>query len=130
MKRIMMILIFVCSLSILFSQNFPPPENLRVEIFSDIPHLVWDPPSISNSSEINLDRDLYEYCVYENGYQSTFTQMNFYSLAFLPPGTFTYFVTALYEDPDGESDPSNTVIFNNTSIFPNFSIPFLITSSF
>jgi hypothetical protein len=119
MKKSIMVLILVVSISLLFSQNFPPPVNLRVEIFGDIPYLAWDPPISSSSSEISNDRDLYEYCVYGDGNQLAFVQMSSYSLYFFPPGTFTFFVTALYENPSGESEPSNTVTFNNTSIEEN-----------
>lgn len=109
MKKFLLVMILLFSLCLLFSQNFPPPENLHVVIFADIPHLAWDPPSISNPSEIPLERDLYEYCVYGDECQLAFVQDNFYSLYLYPPGTYEFFVTALYEDPDGESEPSNTV---------------------
>jgi len=109
MKRSIIVLILAISISLLFSQNFPPPQNLRVELFNDIPHLIWDPPNISTSSKVPTNRDLIEYCVYEDGAQLAFVQ-DIYSLYFFSPGTYSFFVTAIYADPSGESVPSNTVI--------------------
>ena len=75
-------------------------------------------------------KDLSGYNVYRDGNLIGSTTETFYDDMLLVSGTYQYYVTAVYENPAGESNPSNTItvdvitgienlIFSNTSVFPN-----------
>ncbi len=75
-------------------------------------------------------KELVGYNVYRDGSMIDYTTETFYNDVILVSGIYQYFVTAVYENPAGESLPSNTitvdvltsiedVISNSTSIYPN-----------
>ena len=75
-------------------------------------------------------KGLVGYNVYRDGSMIDYTTETFYNDVILVSGIYQYFVTAVYENPAGESLPSNTitvdvltsiedVISNSTSIYPN-----------
>ncbi|MCK4678412.1 MAG: T9SS type A sorting domain-containing protein [Bacteroidales bacterium] len=81
-----------------FCQNFPPPTNGSLYITNpNIIYLSWDPPN----------RELSSYNIYKNGgiLQNT-TDTYYYDTVFFAY-TVNYNITAVYTNPDGESDPDS-----------------------
>lgn len=109
--------------------RFPSPRNLYVEQEYECPHnyyyLFWDPP---------LPPPVEEHVGY-NVYR------NFEIIATLPTETLSfsevdaptmpgsdsiyYYVTALYENPEGESSPSDTVVCGPAMSVPDTPQPFV-----
>lgn len=93
--------------------DLPTPQNLTAQILNanvDV-QLNWEPPAPFN-------RDFLGYRVFRNGLNintinnpatTTFTD------TWLNPGTYEYWVTAIYTNPISQSEPSNVVIVNVTS---------------
>jgi hypothetical protein len=83
-----------------YSQNFPPPVNLQVIIDGEEPLLIWEAPT----------KDL----AYYNIYRNNLLVGNTTNLEYSDTIQFVYFnewyVTAVYVNPNGESDPSNTAV--------------------
>ncbi len=91
----------------------PVPQNLTAAILNDNIdiQLNWQPP-------LPFNRDFLGYRVFRNGLNintinnpavTTFTD------TWLFPGTYEYWVTAIYTNPISQSEPSNIVIINTTS---------------
>jgi FG-GAP-like repeat/FlgD Ig-like domain/FG-GAP repeat len=82
---------------------FNPPQNLVSEVidFNGV-SLTWEEPEPSGS-------DVMEYSVYRDGIliQALYSNIFFYNDTALNAGEYEYYVTASYEDPVGESEPSN-----------------------
>ena len=87
-----------------------PPIFLWVEVDCDVVTLYWE----------FWPEDLLGYNVYRNGVLIAFVVEPTIMFENLPPGTYEYFVTAVYEM--GESEPSNivTVIIDNNVPPENF----------
>jgi hypothetical protein len=78
----------------------------------------------------NSTKALTGYNVYRDGAMIDYTTETSYDDVVFATGVYQYYVTAVYENPNGESDPTNTItvdvitgiediIFSSTSIFPN-----------
>ncbi len=84
-----------------YSQNFPPPVNLQIIIDGEELLLIWEAPT----------KDLSYYNIYRNNLLIG----NTINLQYTDTIQFVYcnewYVTAVYVNPTGESDPSNTVVF-------------------
>jgi len=89
---------------------FNPPQNLVSEVinFNDVT-LTWDEPEPSGSEVV-------EYGVYRDGIliQSLYGNILFYNDTALNAGDYEYYVTATYDDPAGESEPSNIETITTT----------------
>lgn len=87
------------------SQTFNPPQNLHATSGADFVDLEWEAPEAG-------DPVLSGFKVYRFGSLihtiSSPTTLQYRDAA-LSPGNYAYHVTALYENPAGESDPGNTV---------------------
>ena len=96
-----------------FCQNFPPPTNGSLYITNpNIIYLSWDPPN----------RELSSYNIYKNGgiLQNT-TDTYYYDTVFFAY-TVNYNITAVYTNPDGESDPDSC--FMGAGVYTNLSFPY------
>ena len=97
-----------------FCQNFPPPTNHSLYITNpNIIYLSWDPPN----------RELLSYNIYKNGgiLQNT-TDTYYYDTVFFAY-TVNYNITAVYTNPDGESDPDSCFMgagIFETQVFPYY----------
>ncbi len=81
------------------SGSFPAPTNLTATFSTDRINLSWDAPS----------RALSSYKIYRNGsYLASTTSTNYSDTAISAGHRYTYYVTAVYTSPDGESANSNT----------------------
>ncbi len=86
--------------------NFPPPTNLTASLTSNAVSLTWDPPATS---------EIPTYNVYKDGSLLANTSNQYYTDSAVSAGhRYSYYVTAVYTSPDGESVASNTV----TATFP------------
>ncbi|MDO9576976.1 MAG: T9SS type A sorting domain-containing protein [Candidatus Cloacimonadales bacterium] len=112
MKRAIAFFVLFLTMSFLYSQAFPPPQNLQAEVvnFNEV-QLTWEPPDLTSASTGNNSRSLYGYTVYRDDCQIVQIEDPFILSVhdFLDSGEYEYFVTALYSNPDGESSPSNIV---------------------
>ncbi len=77
-----------------------PVTNLTAQVTADVVDLAWDLP-------VNSPRALLSYNIYRDGDLLANTQDLSYSDIALANGTYSYFVTALYDA--GESEASNSV---------------------
>ena len=95
LKRIILCIIILFFIQSGYSQ-FPPPENLNISMEPN-PTLTWDAPS----------KDL----VYYNVYRNNLFVDNTTDLEYTDTIQFAllnvWYVTAVYSNPDGESEPSN-----------------------
>ncbi len=94
-----------------------PPQNLTAMVLNMDVLLSWEAPS---------DKPLTGYKIYRDGEE--LTQLNnpanisYYDMQ-LPAGTHTYYVTALYSNPSGESEPSNVVTVQIGTSSEDINIP-------
>lgn len=105
--------------------QFPPPENLIADVIGgDTPFLTWDAPS----------KNLAHYNIYRNNLLIDSTT----DLEYTDTIQFVYFnewyVTAVYTNPDGESEPSNWVIISiplleEIPYFENFDLYYAMWAS-
>jgi len=91
-----------------------PPENLQASFIGNDANLSWDTPPT---------KALTGYNIYRDGIQVNVSPVvgNSYTDSDLDPGSYSYYVTAVYDDgimDDDESGPSNTVTL--TLDFYNF----------
>jgi|GEM_PF-6111642 len=77
---------------------FPPVLNFSATVNEDDVTLIWDAPATGTPNSFNIYRD--------NALLGNTTASSYDDLG-LAPGTYEYYVTAVYDE--GESDPSNTV---------------------
>lgn len=80
-----------------YSQSFPPPENLILTGTDVHPTLLWESPS----------KDLSYYKIYRNNLLIDTTSELEYTDTLQFMYNNEWFVTAMYANPDGESEPSN-----------------------
>ena len=78
--------------------QFPPPENLIATVNGDDPILSWDAPS----------KDLAYYNIYRNNLLIDNTTELEYTDTIQFVYSNEWYVTAVYANPNGESEPSNT----------------------
>ena len=95
---------------------FNPPQNLSVEVSYTEILLTWEAPD-------NRNRALVGYKVYRDSLAITevVTESMFTDTEVLPNIEYTYFVTAIYQEPNGESIPSNEV--SASLLIPVFNPP-------
>jgi hypothetical protein len=92
-------LVSVTGIGVLIS----PPLNLTYEEGDSYVALTWESP-------IKKDRELESYNVYRDDVViANTTEMNYTDTDVVNGTTYTYYTTALYLNPEEESDPSNTV---------------------
>ncbi|HPE18970.1 MAG TPA: M14 family zinc carboxypeptidase [Tenuifilaceae bacterium] len=86
------------------NSEFPAPTGLQsdVENIRDVA-LTWNQPSYSGSLVLE------NYKIYRNDNLLTQTSSTSYTDEDLAVGSYSYNVTAVYSNPAGESNPSNTV---------------------
>ena len=101
MKNVFIGLLFV--IIILFSQEFPAPKNLvatlHLPVKGGIVELVWDAP---------LSKELLQYNIYRNTSMIATSDSTFWEdLSPIEGMNNTYYITAVYNNPSGESEPSN-----------------------
>ena len=103
-----------------FVPVFNPLVNLTGEVLNDTVVLNWEIPE-----NIPPFMNLTGYKVYRNNEEITdIIENNQYIDTNLVFGTlYTYFVTAVYIEPDGESNPSNELVVDYTSINENSLLP-------
>ena len=100
-----------------FAPVFNPPANLTAHSGDASVVLSWQAPAQRNESLValstsrNSSRTLTGYKVYRNGtaISNTITTLTYTDNTALNGTTYNYYVTAIYSNPDGESEPSNTV---------------------
>lgn len=86
------------------ANSFLPPTSLTCSSYPSRIVLSWLQPSGQSSGSLST------YRVYRNESLLTSTTSLFYQdLACIPGTTYFYHVTAVYVNPSGESEPSNTV---------------------
>jgi hypothetical protein len=114
MKRLFFIVLLGLFILNGFCQNFPPPTNCSLYITNDnIIYLNWDPPN----------RVLSSYNIYRNGgiIQNT-TDTYYYDTVFFAY-TVAYNITAVYTNPDGESNPDSCAMWAGipeAQVFPYY----------
>jgi len=96
------------------SQDFPPPQYVHIEIIgANTMHLIWEEPV----------RELSSYNIYYNGGLIGNTiETEYYDTIFFIYWN-TYSITAVYSNPDGESDPDDcweTVCLPVALFFPYY----------
>lgn len=123
-KNVLISLLLMMFISCGYSQIFPPPGNLLVIVDGDVPILSWDSPS----------KDLVYYNIYRNNLFIDSTT----DLEYTDTIQFFYFnewyVTAVYTNPDGESEPSNWTVLSillleEIPYFENFDFAYAIWST-
>lgn len=99
-----------------FIPVFNPPQNLLAEASYTEILLTWAAPE-------NRNRALVGYKVYRDSLAITevITESMFTDTEVLPNIEYTYFVTAIYQNPNGESIPSNEV--SASLLIPVFNPP-------
>ncbi|MCK4358954.1 MAG: T9SS type A sorting domain-containing protein [Candidatus Cloacimonetes bacterium] len=142
MKKL--IFIFILFIYSFVYAQFNPPQNLEVEQEYIYPcnyfYLSWDPPEPGEPNLIN-------YNIYANWeiFDTVLVNILTYSMVDpVPPdsnGCIYFYITALYENPSGESPPSNIVMCNfwisvedyfvdtSTRLLGNYPNPFNNTTS-
>ncbi len=126
---------YIPNTRILFGSPQVPPMNLQALIGNGTVTLTWLAPQLgddnvrnqkiernninenysfsSNSSRTTNDRiSLVNYKVYRNNTEIAFlptTELSFTDTGLVNGITYTYYVTGIYLDPDGESGPSNII---------------------
>jgi len=107
------------------AQNFPPPVNLQIILDDEEPLLIWEAPT----------KDLSYYNIYRNnlliGNTTNLQYIDMIQFVFYNE----WYVTAVYVNPTGESDPSNTAAFGvplleQIPYFENFDYDVAIWSTF
>ena len=95
---------------------FNPPQNLTAIAGNNQVVLNWEMP---------LDRALAGFRVFKNevNISGLITELNFTDSNVSAGNVYEYYVTAVYTDPAGESDPSNIVVVDNVSESDNALIP-------
>ncbi len=86
-----------------FNPTFNPPQNLTGTPGNNVVNLAWQAPA---------NRALSGYKVFRNGTEIASlptTPLTYSDTNVVNGTTYTYHVTAVYTNPTGESDPSNTV---------------------
>ncbi|MCD4793337.1 MAG: T9SS type A sorting domain-containing protein [Bacteroidales bacterium] len=131
MKKIIILINLTMIFSLVYSQEFPSPENFEIEVCYNNPYGTcgFEYPEYSyvytyqfnTPDTAGIEADLIEYNIYFDNYSDTslihtildtiYTVSNF--------GIGQYYVTAVYSDPDGESSPSNIVELTDDD-FPLF----------
>jgi hypothetical protein len=81
-----------------------PPTNLQATLTGNDVYLNWDSPEGDKLTEL---RSLIGYYIYRNYDEIGFTEWTNYTDADLEPGTYSFMVTALYEE--GQSMPAGPV---------------------
>ena len=83
-----------------------PPQNLTAMVLNLDVLLTWEAPS---------NKPLTGYKIYRDGEEieelNNPSNISYYDMQ-LPAGEHTYYVTAIYSNPSGESEPSNIVTVN------------------
>ncbi|NQV18284.1 MAG: hypothetical protein HQ534_07075 [Armatimonadetes bacterium] len=94
-------------------QVFNPPQNLYVDhtysFTNNIYHLYWEVPEPCNATLINYNIYV-NYEVYVTVSDSLLDYVIIDAPIMPGSGESIFYVTALYENPNGESEPSNIVI--------------------
>lgn len=95
MKTGLTLLLLILSMTYGNAQEFPPPQNPTGHVIGwNIVHLYWDPPA----------RELSSYNVYVNGgILFNTTETEYFDTVFYAYVRY-YHITAVYINPDGESD--------------------------
>ena len=97
--KIFMIVVLMVFSFCLYSQYFPPPQNVQVNGYTGI--VSWEPPDTSLTV---ISRELIGYNVYLDGVLQDYTTNLFYQYTGLIYGVqYLAGVSAVYDDP-GESD--------------------------
>ena len=104
--------------------TFPRPRNLTGNAGYNVIELNWEAPNLpeasrnnglfsaNNNSSRNSRTTLSAYKVYKNGQEVMFLSADntsFTDHEVINGIPYTYFVTAIYESPEGESNPSNMI---------------------
>ncbi len=143
MKKLIFILIFLFISSVVYAQ-FNPPQNLVVDHYYIYPcnyfYLYWEPPEPGVPDLVNYNIYV-NWEVYGTVPENTLT----FSIDDAPCDSLGYvhfYITALYENPEGESTPSNIVtcemalssknniITFESAIIGNFPNPFRSSTTF
>jgi hypothetical protein len=99
---------------------FNPPLNLSGEIIDDNVILNWESPAnIPNSMTLT------GYKIYKNDQSITnlIETTNYTDTDITLGNTYHYYITAIYTNPEGESDSSNVITLNYTNITDTIEIP-------
>ena len=95
---------------------FAPPINLEATADFGVVNLTWTSPDFGMENDTPLSPTLQSrathigYKIYRNNNFLTETTNDFYTDTDVEHGVlYNYWVTAIYNDPDGESSPSNMV---------------------
>ncbi|MDO9576702.1 MAG: FlgD immunoglobulin-like domain containing protein [Candidatus Cloacimonadales bacterium] len=121
--------------------NFEPPQNLEVDHYYSFPNniydLTWDEPNYCIPNLVN-------YNIYVNDevyatVSANITELTITNAPINANAESTFYITALYEDPVGESIPSNSVtcvamssaedIMPYNALFCNYPNPFNPTTT-
>ncbi len=126
MKNLFMLLTAIISTHFSFGQNFPNPQNFEIEVcyqtddnecffeapeYSYIFRYQFEAPDVTDIESELVGYNIY----YENEFLLFTEETDFQTL--ISGGIGEYYVTALYSEPDGESDSSNIVVLDD-SYFP------------
>ncbi len=114
MKKSVLFSPFLLAMLSGYCQDFPPPQNPTGEVIGwNTIHLYWNPPA----------RELASYNVYVNGgILCNTTDTEYFDTVFYAY-VRGYHITAVYENPDGESDPEANGIWigiPELQMFPYF----------
>jgi M6 family metalloprotease-like protein len=94
-----------------YGTYFAPPQNLSAGAGNSVVNLSWQAPSGGTPSS---------YKIFRNGtLLSTVSGTTYTDNAVVNGTPYTYYVTAVYTSPAGESDPSNTVIATPGTVIVN-----------
>ncbi|MFA7074880.1 MAG: InlB B-repeat-containing protein, partial [Endomicrobiaceae bacterium] len=116
--------------------NFPEPTNLIASAHYDKISLIWEIPNfipegnLRQKTAIKQNRliSLSHYNVYRNNEFLATTPTDYYDdNTAIQDSSYTYYVTAVYQDPDGESNPSNQA--TASLLIPNFLTPYDLTAT-
>ena len=107
---------------------FAPPEGLEASITSGHSvKLTWMAPDISSLSPDNTVNmpELQGYQIYIDGQVAASVEdpgQNYFDVEGLGISSHTFYVTAIYANPPGESEPSNTFSINIEPLTNTFSL--------
>ncbi len=91
-----------------------PPQNLTAIGGNGFVNLNWNAPGRTDDL-----RALSSYKIYRNGtFLTSVTGLSYTDNNVINETTYSYYVTAVYTNPAGESDPSNTVQATPTAVVP------------
>ncbi|MCL2065500.1 MAG: leucine-rich repeat protein [Candidatus Cloacimonetes bacterium] len=98
--------------------EFNPPQNLTATAGSSIVNLSWQAPATGSSGTLS------GYRVYRNGnpISGTISGLTYQDTGLTNGVTYSYYVRAIYTNPDGESEPSNTITATPQAPPPIFTI--------